>query len=266
MAELLDLDGEVLHDYLTDVTGWIGGLVTEPPRRIIDVGAGTGTGTFALLDRFENADAIAVDASGELLQHLTVRAAVLGLADRVRTVEADLDVGWPAIGTADLVWASASLHHMAHPDRVLSDIFGSLRPAGLLVVVELDSFPRFLPDDIGIGHPGLEGRGHAVMAERRAADLPEIGADWAARLSRSGFTIAAERTIAIELTPPLPAATARYAQASLRRMRSGLDGRLDADDLATLDVLLDSDGPAGLLQREDLSVRAARSVWAARRV
>lgn len=264
MAELLDLDGEVLHEYLADVTGWIGGLTARPPTRILDVGAGTGVGTFALLDRFPAAEAIAVDASVPLLQHLEARARSLGLADRVRTVEADLDAGWPAIDIVDLVWASASLHHMADPDRVLPEIFATLPAGGLFVLVELDSFPRFLPDNLGIGRPGLEGRGHAVLAERRAADLPLIGSDWASRLSRAGFIIESERSFAIELSPPLPSATARYAQASLRRMRSGLDGRLDADDLATLDTLLDSDGPAGLLQRDDLSVRATRTVWAAR--
>jgi len=266
MAELLDLDAEVLHDYLSEVTAWIETLAAEvPPRRILDLGAGTGTGTFALLDRFHGADAIALDASPQLLHHLRARARDLGVADRVRTVEADLDAQWPTIDTVDLVWASASLHHMADPDRVLIEVFDALRHGGLLVLVELDSFPRFLPDDVGVGRPGLEARGHAALAEGRAADLPELGSDWGSRLSQAGFTIEAERSFAIELTPPLPAATGRYAHVSLRRMRANLEGRLSEDDLATLDTLLDSDGPHGLLQREDLSVRAARTIWVARR-
>ncbi len=261
MAELLDLDAEVLHDYLSGVTAWIEELAAdEPPNRILDLGAGTGTGTFALLDRFDGATAVALDASSQLLDHLTARARDLGVADRVTTIEADLDDGWPAIDPVDLVWASASLHHMAEPDRVLTEVFGALRPGGLLVVVELDSFPRFLPEDVGIGRPGLEARGHAALGERREVDLPHLGSDWGPRISRAGFTVQAERSFTIELTSPLPAATGRYAQASLRRMRDFLD----ADDLGTLDTLLDSDGPDGLLQREDLSVRAARTIWVAR--
>lgn len=266
MAELLDLDAEVLHDYLSGVTGWIQQLAADvPPRRILDLGAGTGTGTFALLDRFDRAEAVAVDVSAQLLQHLRANARSLGMADRVRTIEADLDVAWPAIDTVDLVWASASLHHMADPDRVLSDVFDVLRARGLLVVVELDSFPRFLPDDVGIGRPGLETRGHEALAEARAAALPDLGSDWGSRLSQAGFTIEAEQSFAIELTPPLPAATSRYAQVSLRRMRDNLDDKLSVGDLATLDTLLDSDGPTGILQRDDLSVRAGRTVWVARR-
>jgi SAM-dependent methyltransferase len=266
MAELLDLDAEVLHSYLSELTAWVHELAADPsPRRILDLGSGTGTGTFALLERFERANVIAVDVSAQLLDRVKDKARVLGVADRVRTVQADLDEAWPAIDTVDLAWASSSLHHMADPDRVLAEVFAALRPGGLLVVAEFDSFPRFLPDDVGLGRPGLEARGHAVLAEDRAAELPHLGSDWGPRLSQAGFTIEAERPFVIDLSPPLPASTGRYAQASLRRMRSGLDGRMSPDDLATLDTLIDSDGPEGVLRRDDLSVHAARTVWVARR-
>jgi SAM-dependent methyltransferase len=266
MAELLDLDAEVMHSYLSEVTAWIQELATDPlPRRILDLGSGTGTGAFALLERFERADAIALDVSAQLLDRLRGKARVLGVADRVRTVQADLDAAWPAIDTVDLVWASLSLHHMADPDRILTEVFAALHPGGLLVVVEMDSFPRFLPDDLGIGRPGLEARCHAALAEGRAADVPHLGSDWHSRLSRAGFTVEAERPFATDLTPPLPASTGRYAQASLRRIRSNLDGRMSADDLATLDTLIDNDGPDGILRRDDLTVRTARTVWVARR-
>jgi SAM-dependent methyltransferase len=266
LAELLDLDAEVLHSYVSELTAWIQELAAGlAPRRILDLGSGTGTGAFALLRRFEGADVIALDRSEQLLHHLRDNARDLGVADRVRTVQADLDAAWPAIDTVDLVWASSSLHHMADPDRVLAGVFAVLRPGGLLVVAEIVSFPRFLPDDLGLGRPGLEARCHAVLAERQAAEMPHLGSDWGPRLQQAGFTIEAERHFAIDLTPPLPAAAGRYAQASLRRLRSGLNGQMSADDLATLDILVDSDGPDSVLRREDLVVRAARTVWVARR-
>lgn len=266
MAELLDLDAEVLHSYLAEVTTWIHELAGDlAPRRILDLGSGTGTGAFALLQRFEGADVIALDMSAQLLHHLRDKARDLGVADQVSTVQADLDAAWPAIDTVDLAWASSSLHHMADPDRVLIEVFAALRPGGLLAVVEMDSFPRFLPDDLGLGRPGLEARCHAALAEGRAHELPHLGSDWGSRLSQAGFTIEAERPFAIDLTPPLPASTSRYAQASLRRSRSSLDGRISADDLATLDTLLDSEGPDSVLRRDDLTVRTARTAWVARR-
>jgi SAM-dependent methyltransferase len=265
MAELLDLDGEVLHSYLSEVVAWVHERAGDLPRRILDLGSGTGTGALALVQRFEAADVIALDVSAQLLDRLRDKARDLGVADRVRTVQADLDAAWPAIDTVDLVWASNSLHHMADPDRVLTDVFAAIRPGGLLAVAEMNSFPRFLPDDLGLGRPGLEARCHAALAEGLAHDVPHLGSDWGWRLNKAGFTVEAERTFAIELTSPLPASTGRYAQASLRRMRSGLDGRMSSDDLATLDTLVDSDGPDGVLRRDDLAVRTTRTAWAARR-
>jgi SAM-dependent methyltransferase len=266
MAELLDLDAEVTHSHLAEVTAWVRQLAADPPPgRILDLGSGTGTGAFALLERFGQAEVIALDVSAEMLQRLIGQARALGLADRIRAVQADLDTAWPAIDAVDLAWASRSLHHLADPDRVLAEVFATLRPGGLLVVAEIDSFPRFLPDDLGLGRPGLEARCHAVLAERQAAELPHLGSDWGPRLSRAGFTVEAERPFVIDLSAPLPAASGRYAQASLRRIRSAVDGRMSADDLAVLDTLIDSDGPDGVLYRGDLTVRNARTMWAARR-
>ena len=175
MAELLDLDAEVLHSYLSEVTAWIDTLAAEPPHRILDLGSGTGTGALALVRRFPGADIIAVDKSAPLLDHLSGKARALGVACRIRIVPADLDTAWPAIGPVDVAWASSSLHHMADPDRILAEVFGAIRPGGLLAVAELGSFPRFLPDDIGIGRPGLEARGHAALAEAVASEVPQLG-------------------------------------------------------------------------------------------
>lgn len=267
LAEMLDLDGEVLHDYLTEVTGLIHDLAqsgpASPVRRILDVGSGTGTGTFALLRRFEQAEATALDVSEGMLQHLGDKARALGLAERVNTVLADLDAVWPAVGPADLVWASASLHHMADPSRALGEAFDALRPGGLLAVAEFGTFPHFLPEDIGIGRPGLEARVHAVLDEART--LPHIDSDWGALLTGAGFTVETERPFTVELTDPLTGATGRYARACLGRIRDHLGDRLDAEDLAALATLLDGEGPDSLAHRPDLVVRAERTVWVARR-
>ena len=267
MAEILDLDAEVLHGYLAEVTHWLQDAGRRPP-------ASAGSSTWAP----ERAPAPSPCSGGSTRPRRPpwtrpagccsasedkVRA--LGLSERVRTLEADLDAGWPDTGPVDLVWAANSLHHMARPDRVLARVLATLRPGGLLAVAELDSFPRFLPEDLGDGRPGLEERCHAALGQGIADDLPHLGSDWGARLAEAGFAVEAERHFTIDLAPPLPAATGRYAQASLRRMRSGLDGRLPADDLAALDALIDSGGPGGVLRRDDLTVRAERTVWVARR-
>ncbi|HEX5407029.1 MAG TPA: methyltransferase domain-containing protein [Pseudonocardiaceae bacterium] len=261
MIELLDLDGEVLHEYLADATGWVRQLADGQPRaRIVDLGSGTGTGAIALAQRFDGADVIAVDGAAPLLARLRDKAVDLGLADRIHTVTADLDEGWPALDTVDVVWASNSMHHMADPDRVLADVLGTLRPGGLLVVAEMESFPRFLPDSVG---DGLEARCHAAMAETAAHELPHLGDDWGSRVAKAGFTVEAQRTFTVDLTPPLPEATGRYARESFRRLRQGMADQLSAADQTRLDALID--GPDGVVGRDDLGVRTARTLWVARR-
>jgi SAM-dependent methyltransferase len=259
MAELLDLDAEVLHAHRSDVTAWLAELSDgRPPRRILDLGSGTGTGTFALLERFEEAHATALDISPQMLHHLRNRACALSLDKRVHIIQADLDAPWPALDTVDLAWAASSLHHMADPDHILTEVFKTLRPGGLLAITEMDFFPRFLPDHIGLGRPRLEARIRAALKEEQDVDLTSP-------LLRAGFTLEAKRPFVIDLQRPLPAATGRYAQACLQRLRGHLDGLVDGEDLATLDTLIDSDGPNGVLRRQDLTVRTTRTVWVAKR-
>ena len=155
------------------------------------------------------------------------------------------------------MWAANSLHHVADPGQVLARVFAALRPGGVLAISEMGSFPRFLPDEAGAA---LEQRGHAAMAEVRAEAGMHMDEDWGARLIQAGFTIEARRDFDIVVQPPLPAAAGRYARASLQRMRHGLDGRLSAGDLADLEAVAGS-----VADRADLTVRASRTVWLARR-
>ncbi|GAA3862420.1 methyltransferase domain-containing protein [Leifsonia kafniensis] len=260
LAHILDLDAEVLASQLAEVIDWVGQHAEGTPLTIADVGAGTGTGSFALARRFPTATIVALDISPAMLDHLQTAALRQGLTERMRTVQGDLDAAWPAVGPLDLAWASSSLHHFAEVDRVLRDIFAALTPGGLFVAVEMDSFPRVLPHDLGFGRPGLEDRIQDAIAHAGWNSSP----NWSPHLSAAGFGLLEERSFAAELNPA-PESTGRYAHAFLTRIRAGLTHQLAADDLAALDRLLLVDGPDSVLRRDDLSVRGSRTAWAARR-
>ena len=266
LADLLDLDGEVLHAYLAEAIAWVYQMAAgRPVRRILDLGCGTGNGALALAGCFGDAEVIAVDESGDLLTRLRAKARERGLDGRVQTVQADLDQAWPALGPVDLTWTSMALHHLADPDRALREIFAATRPGGLLAVAESTGPQRFLPDDIGLGRPGLEARAQAAVAEHHSGTMPYLGADWGPLVARAGFRGVQERAFGIELSAPLPAAAGRFAQANLRRVRTHLDGALAADDLATLDALIADDGPGSVVRRQDLAIRGTRTLWTATR-
>ncbi|GAA3666578.1 methyltransferase family protein [Lentzea atacamensis] len=231
-AEILDLDAEVVAEHTASITEW---LPMADPRQIVDLGCGTGAGTFALLARFPEAHVTAVDASVDHLQRLRDKACEHGLTGRVSTVQADLDAEWPDLGTPDLVWASASMHHMADPDRVLRQVHGTLAPGGLLAVVELAGMPKFLPDD------APESRFEQHHHDER---VPHRGADWGPKLTAAGFTVEGERTVSVHIEQS--AAVERYARVVLQR-------------------LLDPDALERVLRRDDLALRSERTVWAARK-
>lgn len=262
-AEILDLDAEVLAEHIASITAWL--PVKASPRQIVDLGCGTGAGTFALLARFPEAQVTAVDSSVDHLHRLREKACEDGVADRVRTVQADLDAAWPDLGKPDLVWASASMHHMADPDHTLRQIHDALDPGGLFAVVELAGFPRFLPEDAPEDRPGLEERCHAASDRYHAEHVPHRGADWGPKVTAAGFTLEGERTITVSIEHSSSDAIGRYALNSLRHMRSAVADALSVEDLTALDQLLDTDSPHSILRRDDLVVRTERAVWAARR-
>ncbi len=266
MAELLDLDGEVLGSYWTDAISWVRqAAANAEPRRILDLGAGTGVGTVELARHFVDAQIIAMDASEEMLGRIRAKADDLRLTHRVRTVQADLDADWPALDAVDVTWASMSLHHLADPDRVVRDVFATTRPGGVLAVAEISEPLRFLPHDLGFGQPGLEARLSDVRSEAHAHALPDLGSHWSPRLAAAGFTVLSERDFVIDLQPPPQSPAARYAQRWLRRLAPGLAHQLTDDDLQALAVLLDGQGPDSVQRRGDLHVHGTRTVTLARR-
>jgi SAM-dependent methyltransferase len=249
MAEILDLDAVVLSDHHDEVVAWAGTLVPERSR-IVDLGAGTGTGTLALARHLPGAEVTAVDMDEDLLARLRGRADEAGLADRVRTVRADLDGTWPDLGPADLVWAAKAMHHLADPARALGQVHTVLRPGGYFLITEIDAFPRFLTGAAGVA---LEDRLHAAQARMREEAGMHMDERWGARLKAAGFEVEAERRFDVELQPPLSANAHRYARVMFERSRQVLADRLSPEDVAAL-------GSATAT-----TVRAARTAWLARR-
>jgi SAM-dependent methyltransferase len=264
-AEILDLDAEVLAEHTAAIVKWL--PLKSGPRQIVDLASGTGAGTFALLERFPEAHVIAVDASPGHLRRLREKACARGVGEHVYTVLADLDdATWPDLGTPDLVWASASMHHMADPDHALRTVRDLLAPDGLFAVVELAGLPRFLPENAPADRPGLEDRVHAATGRFHAEHVPHRGADWGPMLNAAGFAAAGELTVAVDIDGSRNAAIGRYALGALQRIRGGAAAaELAAEDLTALDRLLDTNSPHSILRRDDLAVRTERTVWAARR-
>ncbi|WP_328941694.1 methyltransferase domain-containing protein [Streptomyces sp. NBC_00250] len=272
LGPLLERQAEMEGSAYADAAAWLGTLAPVPGvRRILDVGSGPGVVTGILAEAFPAAEAVAVDGTPELLVRARERAEARGLGGRVSTLHAELPEGIADLGKADLIWAANSLHHIGDQRAALAEFAGLLNPGGLMVLVEGGLPARHLPWHIGFGRPGLEARLDAANAdwfgEMRASvpghkDEPD---DWRALLADAGLTPAGTRTFLTDIPAPVSPVVRELALTHYGRIRDGFGDRLEADDRAMLDRLLDPADELSLHHRTDLFHLTARTVHTARK-
>jgi tRNA (cmo5U34)-methyltransferase len=109
------------------------GLRGGPVERVLDLGAGTGLMSRAVLSRYPDAEVVLVDGAGEMIARAREQ-----LADAGATfVVADLREPLPA-GPFDAVVSALAIHHLEHPDNrsLLRRVEAALRPGGVYVNAE----------------------------------------------------------------------------------------------------------------------------------
>jgi SAM-dependent methyltransferase len=212
---------------------------------------------------------VAVDGDETVLRAAEERVRTEWTDPRVviDVMQADLDHG---IDTepADLVWASASVHHAADQQAAVTALARLLRPGGRLALAEGGLPNRYLPWDLGVGEPGLEVRLEAAQDRWFAAmraDLPNstrMPYGWAQALRAAGLTEVTTRTMLREAPTPLSDEDRTHVIAKLSHRTQWLREAemLSPEDLAAWTVLLDADHDAWLGRRDDLTDLSARSV------
>ncbi|MER6097648.1 class I SAM-dependent methyltransferase [Streptomyces sp. NPDC001728] len=272
IAPLLERQAEVASPAYADAAAWLGTLAPVPGvRRVLDIGSGPGVITGLLAEAFPAAETVAVDGTPELLVRAEARARARGLGARVSTLHAELPEGIAGLGAADLIWAGNSMHHMGDQRAALVEFAGLLNPGGVMALVEGGLPTRHLPWHIGIGRPGFEARldaAHADWFGEMRAELPgskDEPDDWRALLASAGLTPAGTRTFLTDLPAPVSPLVRELVIAHYTRIQEGWGGRLDADDAATLDRLLDPSDERSLHHRTDLYYLTARTVHTARK-
>ncbi|SMQ20175.1 Methyltransferase domain-containing protein [Streptomyces sp. Ag82_O1-12] len=269
MGPMLESSAELFASLYERALGWLAKEVTEPGL-IVDVGSGPGVVACLFAETFPGARIVAVDGSEPLLERARARAGRQGVADRFGTLTGELpDVLGELDYPADLLWASRSLHHLGDQRAALAAFAARLAPGGTLALMEGGLPPRFLPRDFGIGRPGLQARIDAVEAEwftRMRTELPGHVAEtenWPALLAAAGLKHTRSHSFLLDLPAPASDRARAYVVASLSFMRDKLAEGLDAEDLSTVDRLLDPDDEASLHHRPDVFVLEAHTVHTA---
>ncbi len=267
-----ELEGELLLSFVTDSAQWIAelrGPGSLPVQRVIDIGSGPGVGTCELARLFPDARVVAVDGSPAMVDRTTQRAAAHGLDRRITAHLAEVPGGLDGLDPADVIWASMSLHHIGDETNALRVLGGLLEPSGLLAIAEVAEPMRVLPDDLGIGQPGLadrldraESTWFTAMRASLSGSVPTT--DVASMLTSAGFDVVGSRIARTRFDPPLSDVASQVVLGRIRRLRQQLDELLDDDDLRTLDLLSDAEDPRSVVRRPDTFITASRQIVVAR--
>jgi SAM-dependent methyltransferase len=148
----LEQEGDMYLPFFEQASAWLRELrAPSTVQRVLDVGSGPGIATCVLAAAFPYAAVVAVDGAGALLERATSRARQLGLAERVRALQATLPEDALTLPEADLIWASNALHHVGDQQGAVDELRRIVRPGGVLAVAEGSLPTRCLPTDVGFG-------------------------------------------------------------------------------------------------------------------
>jgi tRNA (cmo5U34)-methyltransferase len=120
---------DAFYGTAVDIVGLRGG----PVRRVLDLGAGTGLLSAAVLARHPDVELVLVDGAREMLEQARERLS----AQSTATVVADLRDALPD-GPFDAVVSALAIHHLEDPDKrdLLVRVHDALRPGGVFVNAE----------------------------------------------------------------------------------------------------------------------------------
>jgi len=100
-------------------------------KRVLEVGCGIGTDSINFARA--GAELTAVDLSSESLQLAQQRAKVMGVAERIRFVQANAEELTKTLDEPfDLVYSFGVVHHTPNPERALAEIRALTAPGGTL--------------------------------------------------------------------------------------------------------------------------------------
>ena len=149
----------------------LSGLRSQNDLKIADIGCGTGASTFVLADELD-VQITAVDFLPEFLEILADRAKRLGIADRIKPLEASMDKLPFEDGTLDAVWAEGAIYNIGFENGI-SAWRRFLKPRGILAASEItwltDSRPNELDEHWNAEYPEID------TASQKIAQLESHG-------------------------------------------------------------------------------------------
>src|ERR671910_1291563 len=153
--ETLPINADSDAPWVAAAVAWI--VERQRPRSAVDVGCGAGGAACALAAALGPSGRVtALDFDPRLVVAARRRAADTGVSGRIGFAVGD--VGAPCVppGSAELVWASGVVHHLADQQAGVDRLVALLAPGGRPPPLDGGLPMRCLPHEIRIRRPGLE--------------------------------------------------------------------------------------------------------------
>jgi ubiquinone/menaquinone biosynthesis C-methylase UbiE len=239
----------------------IGWLEVMPGSRVLEAGSGAG-GVTELLAEAVGADGtvVALDVTPELLQTVQERMVRSPFKDRVSYHEGNIQHLPFEDRQFDLVWSSRTIHHLSEQLAGVKELCRVLKPGGRLALREGGLRPRFLPNDLGIGDPGLEER--LELAFQRWFQSYVRGGEghvrypygWTQLLRDAGLQNVSARTFLLELLPAFNSVQVEYMTGLLERWVTSNERRpfISDEDADAIRQLIAAESPRYAFHRRDL--------------
>jgi ubiquinone/menaquinone biosynthesis C-methylase UbiE len=241
-VESLRNNDSLYADVYRQIIDW---LAVPHGAAVLEAGSGAGGFTQLLAEAVvpNGGSVTALDESHEMLD------ATRDLLERgphgksVRYQQGDIGKLPFDAGAFDLAWSSRTIHHLADQLAGVRELARVLKPSGRLVLREGSIRTRFLPDDIGLGEPGLEDRLDVAYQRWFASNVRHDGVrypyGWLRMLAEAGLSVVTARTFMLEAIAPFTDVQISYMGRHLRRWidndeRRGFLLPGDADILAAL--------------------------------
>jgi SAM-dependent methyltransferase len=234
-------------------------LKLKAGSQILDAGCGRGD-HLMLFARKARVTGLELKESSLELARERLRTA--GMLEHVRLQAGDIFKMPFAPQSYDLVWSSHVFHGLRNLPAAAEAVRRVIKPGGRFVLRENRVTASLLPDDLGIGEPGLESRLNQAFEAWLRKDRAERGRyphGWAHLLIAAGFRDVITRCFLHQVVLPFTDAQKQYLRYWLDRKRE-IEGVLPSD-IEVVNQLVDPASPHYFLKRDDLVFTAVSTIF-----
>lgn len=234
-------------------------LNVQVGARVLDAGCGRGD---HLLLFARNARVTGLDLKESSLEVARERLRAAGRLEKVTLQVGDIFKMPFSQRSFDLVWSSHVFHGLRDLPEAAAAIRRVIKPGGRFALRENRVNASLLPDDLGVGAPGLESRLNRAFEEWLRKDRAERGRyphGWAHLLHAAGFRDVRASCFLHQAAPPFTDLQKQYLHYWLARKRE-IEG-VALSDIEVLNRLVDQGGQDYFLKRDDLVFTAVSSIY-----